>query len=336
MLAATGSSVALTSATPLTATGTGTVAVERTLPCSFELIEEPDDEIGRAGLRDDRDIAHRDAAAHRALGRCSGARFSCAPTELAVPYANVDLERLRRRRDVGRPAHARARRRLPRHREGKVRGDRCARGCRVRSRAGTRTATAARAQPRRTDKCKYVRPAVATDSAFLAVESKAAFPVRRARLLGGIGKDGERGERALAWPRPLCARYRDECLGRVGSVRWRRERRRPAGRQFRAAGSDADHPADRRAGRFCPGDFLGYPAPGRPAAKRKVSYVPASTSAVSVSVNGTTPQVFSCTAPVCNGWFLAPAGGPGQLSVRCARHGEQRLGQRPGHASDLG
>jgi hypothetical protein len=45
------------------------------------------------------------------------------------------------------------------------------------------------------------------------------------------------------------------------------------------------------------------------AANRKALFVSPSTTSISVAVNGTTPQVFACTPPVCSGSFLAPAGG---------------------------
>jgi hypothetical protein len=42
---------------------------------------------------------------------------------------------------------------------------------------------------------------------------------------------------------------------------------------------------------------------------RKPLYVPASTTAITIAVNGTTPQTFPCTSGACSGSFLAPAGG---------------------------
>jgi hypothetical protein len=42
---------------------------------------------------------------------------------------------------------------------------------------------------------------------------------------------------------------------------------------------------------------------------RKPLFVPPPTTSISVSVNGTTPQVFPCTPSTCSGSFTAPAGG---------------------------
>jgi hypothetical protein len=42
---------------------------------------------------------------------------------------------------------------------------------------------------------------------------------------------------------------------------------------------------------------------------RKPAFVPASTTSISVALNGTTPQVFPCTSTGCTGTILAPAGG---------------------------
>ncbi len=42
---------------------------------------------------------------------------------------------------------------------------------------------------------------------------------------------------------------------------------------------------------------------------RKPLFVPASTTTISVAVNGTTPQTFPCVATACSGTFSAPAGG---------------------------
>jgi hypothetical protein len=45
------------------------------------------------------------------------------------------------------------------------------------------------------------------------------------------------------------------------------------------------------------------------ASARKALFVPTATTQISVSVNGTTPQLFACTPPTCTGTFQAPAGG---------------------------
>ncbi len=42
---------------------------------------------------------------------------------------------------------------------------------------------------------------------------------------------------------------------------------------------------------------------------RKPLFVPASTTTISVAVNGTTPETFPCVATACTGTFSAPAGG---------------------------
>lgn len=60
---------------------------------------------------------------------------------------------------------------------------------------------------------------------------------------------------------------------------------------------------------FAPVSFsIALPKTGS-ATGRKPLYVPASTTSISISVNGTTPQVFPCTYSGCSGSFLAPAGG---------------------------
>ena len=60
---------------------------------------------------------------------------------------------------------------------------------------------------------------------------------------------------------------------------------------------------------FAPVSFsIALPKTGS-ATGRKPLYVPASTTSISISVNGTTPQVFPCTYSGCIGSFLAPAGG---------------------------
>ena len=48
---------------------------------------------------------------------------------------------------------------------------------------------------------------------------------------------------------------------------------------------------------------------GTASTARKPMFVPASTTAISVAVDGTTPQTFPCAATTCSGTFSAPAGG---------------------------
>ncbi len=42
---------------------------------------------------------------------------------------------------------------------------------------------------------------------------------------------------------------------------------------------------------------------------RRPMFVPASTTTISVAINGTTPQLFPCVSSTCSGTFSVPAGG---------------------------
>jgi hypothetical protein len=48
---------------------------------------------------------------------------------------------------------------------------------------------------------------------------------------------------------------------------------------------------------------------GTAATARRPMFVPASTTTISVAMNGTTPQTFPCSGSICTGTFSAPAGG---------------------------
>jgi hypothetical protein len=54
---------------------------------------------------------------------------------------------------------------------------------------------------------------------------------------------------------------------------------------------------------------IALPAGAASTARRTPQFVPASTTSISISINGTTPQIFPCTSGGCSGSFLAPAGG---------------------------
>jgi hypothetical protein len=61
---------------------------------------------------------------------------------------------------------------------------------------------------------------------------------------------------------------------------------------------------------FTPVNFtISLAQSGTAGTARKPMFVPASTTAISVAVNGTTPQTFPCAATTCSGTFSAPAGG---------------------------
>jgi hypothetical protein len=61
---------------------------------------------------------------------------------------------------------------------------------------------------------------------------------------------------------------------------------------------------------FAPVSFsIALPKAGSGSSARKPLFVPAPTTAITVSVNGTTPQTFPCTSSGCSGSFQAPAGG---------------------------
>ena len=61
---------------------------------------------------------------------------------------------------------------------------------------------------------------------------------------------------------------------------------------------------------FAPVSFtIALPSGSTTSGNRKALLVPPPTTTISISVNGTTPQTFPCTASQCNGTFQAPAGG---------------------------
>jgi hypothetical protein len=77
----------------------------------------------------------------------------------------------------------------------------------------------------------------------------------------------------------------------------------------KAAGAPVTKPTAGPQG-FAPVTFsINLAQSGTSATARRPMYVPASTTTVSVAVNGTTPQTFPCVATSCTGTFSAPAGG---------------------------
>src|ERR1700677_3531247 len=85
-LAATGSSVAFTLATPLTAGGTGTVTVESRLPPELGWSKNSMMKLVALDCATT-EMSHSVTALTTAHSGGGGERFNCAPTAVAVPYA---------------------------------------------------------------------------------------------------------------------------------------------------------------------------------------------------------------------------------------------------------